>query len=163
MHSMLVNHTVLTVVQFSFITQSCLTLCDPMDCSTPGLLVHHQPTEPTQTPVHWVGDAIQPLILCRPFSSHLQPFPASGFSPMNQFFASGGQSIGVSASALVLPMNIQNQFLLGLTGWISLLSKGLNSLLQHHSSKALIFWCSVFFTSPTLTFIHDQWKNHSFA
>ena len=56
------------------------------------------------------------LILCRPFSSHLQSFPASGFFPMSQFFTSGGQSIGVSASASVLPMNIQDWFPLRLTG-----------------------------------------------
>ena len=63
---------------------------------------------------------------------------------MNQFFTSGGQSIRVSASASVLPMNIQDWFPLGLTGWISLQSKGLKSLFQHHSSKASILWCSTF-------------------
>ena len=64
---------------------------------------------------------------------------------MSQLFTSGGQSIGVSASALVLPMNIQDRFPLGWTGWISLQSKGLSSLLQHHSSKASILHCSAFF------------------
>ena len=64
------------------------------------------------------------LILCRPLSSHLQSFPAAGSFPVSQFFASGGQSIGVSASASVLPMNIQDRFPLGWTGWISLQSKG---------------------------------------
>ena len=64
---------------------------------------------------------------------------------MSQLFASGGQSIGVSASASVLPMNIQDQFPLGWTGWIALLSKGLSSLLQHHSSKASVLQHSVFF------------------
>ena len=72
-----------------------------------------------------------------PFSSHLQSFPASGSFPMSQFFASGGQSIGVSASASVLPMNIQDWFPLGLTGLISLQSKGLsrvfsNTTVQKH-------------------------------
>ena len=80
-----------------------------------------------------------------PFSSCLQSFPASGSFQMSQFLTSGGQSIGVSASASVLPMNIQDWFLLGWTGWISLLSKGLSSLLQHHSSKASILWRSAFF------------------
>ena len=81
-----------------------------------------------------------------PFSSHLQSFPASGSFPMSQFFTSGGQSIRVSASASVLPMTIQDWFPLGLIGWISLQSKGLSkSLLQHHSSKASIIWCSAFF------------------
>ena len=80
-----------------------------------------------------------------PFSSHLQPFPASGSFPMSQLFVSGGQSTGVSASASVLPMNIQDWFPLRSTGWISLQSKGLKSLLQHHSSKESIIWCSAFF------------------
>ena len=79
-----------------------------------------------------------------PFSSCLQSFPASEFFPMSQFFTLGGQSIGVSPS--VLPMTIQDWFPLGLTGWISLQFKGLlKSLLQHHSSKASIFWRSTFF------------------
>ena len=82
-----------------------------------------------------------------PFSSHLQSFPASGSFQMSQFLASDGQSIGVSASASVLPMNIQDWFLLGWTGWISLAVQGtLKSLLQHHSSKASILWRSAFFT-----------------
>ena len=73
-----------------------------------------------------------------PFSSCLQSFPASGSFPMSQFFSSGGQSIGVSASTSVLPMNIQDWSPLGWTGWISLQSKGLKSFLQHHSSKVSI-------------------------
>ena len=81
-----------------------------------------------------------------PFFFHLQSFPASGSFPMRQFLASGGQSLGVSASASVLPMNIQDWFPLGWTVWISLQSKGtLESLLQHHSSKASILWHSSFF------------------
>ena len=96
--------------QFNSFAQSCPTLCDPVDCSMPGLPVYHQLLEFTQTHVHRVGDATQPshsfsVIL---FSSHLQPFPTSGSFPMSQFFTSGGQSIGVSASASVLPMNIQD-------------------------------------------------------
>ena len=68
------------------------------------------------------------LILCRPLSSHLQSFPASGSFQVSWFFASGGQSIGVSASASVLPVNIQDWFPLGWTGWISLQSKGLSGV-----------------------------------
>ena len=76
-----------------------------------------------------------------PFSSRLQSFPTSGSFPMSQFFPSGGQSIGVSDSATVLPMNIQDWLPLGRTGCISLQPKGiLKSLLQHHSSKASIVW-----------------------
>ena len=66
-----------------------------------------------------------------PFSSHLQSFPASGSFPMSQFFASGGQGIGVSASASVLPMNIQDWFPIGWTGWISLHSKGLSRIFSN--------------------------------
>ena len=90
----------------SSVAKLCPTICDPMDCSTPGFPVHHQPLEVTQTHVHWVCDAIQ--------SSH--PLPSPSLLAFNlfqhqglfqsQFFASGGQSIQVSASASVLPMNI---------------------------------------------------------
>ena len=79
------------------------------------------------------------------FSPCFQSFPASGSFPVSQFFTSGGQSIGVSASASVLPVNIQDWSPLGWTGWISLQPKGLKSLLQHHSSKASILWRSAFF------------------
>ena len=81
-----------------------------------------------------------------PFSSHLQSFPASGSFPMNWFFTSGGQSIGVSASASVLPMNIQDWFPLGWTGWILAVQGTLKSLFQHPSSEASILWCSALFT-----------------
>ena len=81
-------------VQFSSVAQSCPTLCDPMNRSTPGLPVHHHLPEFTQTHIHRVGDAIQPSHpLSSPFSSCLQTFPASGSFKMSQFFASGGQSI----------------------------------------------------------------------
>ena len=95
-----------------------------------------------------------------PFSFSLQSFPASGSFPIIWLFASGGQSIGVSAS--VLPMNIQGWFHLGLTSLISLQSKELLSLLQHHNSKALVLHPSAFFYGPTLISVHDYWKNHSF-
>ena len=95
--------------KFSSVTQSCPTLCDPMDCSTPGLPVHHQLLEFTQTHVHQVGDAIQPSHpLSSPSPPAFQSFPASESFPMSQFFASGGQGIVASASASVLPMNIQD-------------------------------------------------------
>ena len=93
--------------QFSLVTQSCPTLCDPMDYRTPGFPVHHQLLELTQTHVHQVSDPIISSSVV-PFSSCLQSFPASGSFPMSQLFALGGQSIGVSASASVLPMNIQD-------------------------------------------------------
>ena len=79
-----------------------------------------------------------------PFSC-LQSFPASVSFPVSQFFASGSQNVGVSTSALVLPVNIQEWFPLGLTSSISLQCKGLSSLLQHHSSTASTVWCIFFF------------------
>ena len=85
-------------VQFSSVSQSCLTLCNPMDCGTPGLPVHHQLLKFTQTHVHWVGDAIQPSHPPLSPSPPAQSFPASRSFPVSQLFASGGQSIGVSAS-----------------------------------------------------------------
>ena len=97
---------------------------------------------------------------CNPtISSSVIPSPPAFNLSLSQFFASAGQSIGSSASASVLPMNIKDWFPLGLTGLITLQSKG---LLQHHSSKALILRRSAFFNSRTLTSIHDYWKNHSF-
>ena len=115
-----------------------------MNCSTPGLPVHHQLLEFTQTLVHWVGDAIQPSHAVIPFSFRLQSFPASGSFQMSQFFSLGGQRIGVSASVSVLSMNTQDWSPLE-ASWISLQSKGLKSLLQHNSSKASILWHSAFF------------------
>ena len=84
-------------VQFSSVTRSCPTLCNPMDSSTPGFPVHHQLLNLTQTrpSSQWCHSTISCSIV--PFSSHLQTFPVSGSFPMSQFFASGGQSIGVSA------------------------------------------------------------------
>ena len=115
-----------------------------MDCSTPGLPVHHRLLEFTKTHVHWVGDAIQTSHRVVPSSSHLQSFWESGSFPMSQFFTSGGQNIGVSALASALPMNTQDWSLLGWTALI-LQSKGLMSLLKHHSSKTSILWCSDLF------------------
>ena len=102
------------------------------------------------------------LILCCPFSSHLQSFPASGSFPMSQFFASGGQSIWVSASTSVLPMNIQDWFPLGWLGWISLLPKGLSRVFSNTTVQSINTLVLSFLYSPTLTSIHDYWKNHSF-
>ena len=130
--------------QFSSVAQSCPTLQshEPQHarppCPSPTSGVH-----PNPCPLSWW---CHPTILSSviPFS-HLQSFPASGFFQMSQFFTSGGQSIGVSASASVLPVNIQDWSPLGWTRWISLESKGaLKSLLQHHSSKASILRHSAF-------------------
>ena len=132
-YSLVVVHGLITAVQF---TQSCPTLCDPMDCSMPGFSVHPQLPELAQTHVHWVGDTIQPSHLCHPLLLLSSIFPTIRVFSNESVFASGGQSIGAPASASVLSMNIQDWFPLGLIGLISLHSK---SLLQHHGSKASIF------------------------
>ena len=123
--------------QFSSATQSNLTLCNSMICSTSGLLVHHQLLEFTQTHVHRVSDAIQPSHPLIPFSSCPQSLQASGSFPTSQLFESGRQSIRVSASPSVLPMNSQDWSPLGWTSWISLQSKRLsrvfsNTTVQKH-------------------------------
>ena len=148
--------------QFSSVTQSCSTLCDPMNHSMPGLPVHHQLPEFTQTHVHRVGDAIQPSHPLS-FSSCPQSLPASGSFPMSQLFAWGGQSIGVSASASVLPMNTQDWPPLEWTGWISLQSKGLSRVFSNTTVHQFFINWSInssalsFLHSPTLTSIHDHW------
>ena len=137
-HNVLVH--LMSYIQFSSVTQSCPTLCDPMNRSTPGLPVHHQLPEFTQAHVHRVSDA-NPAISSSvvPFSSWPQSLPASGSFPMSQLLALGGQSIGLSASASVLPVNTQDWSPLGWTGWISLQSKGLSRVfssttVQKHQS-----------------------------
>ena len=107
-------------------------------------------------PCRWCHPTISSSVV--PFSSCPQSFPASGSFPMSQFFTSSSQSIGVSASASVLPMNIQDWFPLRWTGWISLKSKGLlrvfsNTTVQKHQ---------FFGAQLCLLYIHDYWKNHSF-
>ena len=108
-------------VQFSSVPQSCPTFCDPMNHSTPGLPVHHQLPEFTQTHVHWVGDAIQPSHpLLSPSPSAPNPFQHQG---LFQWVNSSCQVAKVLK--LQLPVNIQSWFPLGLTGFMSLQSKGL--------------------------------------
>ena len=122
------------------------------DSLRPHELQHARPPCPLPTPgvypdscplSRWCHPTILSSVV--PFSSCLQSFPASGSFQMSQFFTSGGQSIGVSAPTWVLPMNIQDWSPLGWIGWISLQSKGLQSLLQHRSSKASILLHSAFF------------------
>ena len=151
-------------IQFSSVAQSCLTLCNTMNHSTPGLPVHHTRLPrvyPNPCPLsRWCNPTISSSVF--PFSSCSQSVPVSGSFPMSQLFPSGGQSIlgllakikgsifplggqsiGVSASASVLPMNILDWFLLGWTGLISFQSKGLSRVFsKHHSSKASILWHS---------------------
>ena len=128
-------------VQFSSVAQLCPTLCDPVDCSTPGFPVHHQLLNLAQIHGHWVGDTIQqshPLL-----SPSLPTFSLSQhqvFFQMNHFFTSGGQSIGTSASASALPVNIQDWFLLGLTGLISLQCKGLSRVFSNTTVQKYQFF-----------------------
>ena len=131
-----------------------------MDCSMPGLPVHHQCPELTQTHVHWVSHDINHLIIV-PFSFCLQSFPASGSFQMSQLFASGGQSVGVSASS-VLPMNTQDWSPLGWTGWISLGPRDSQESSPTLQFKNISSSVLSFFYSPTHTSIPDYWKNHSF-
>ena len=145
----------LTIRKFIFWLLTNQFSCSIMsDSLWPHGFQHARPSCPSPTPgaysvyVHWVGDAIQLFhLLSVPFSSCLQSFPASGSFPVSLFFASGGQSIGMSASASVLPMNIQYWFPLVLTDWISLQSKGLsrvfsNTTVQKHPffSAQLSLW-----------------------
>ena len=128
-----------------------------MNRNTPGLLVQRQLPESTQTHVHWVSDAIQPS---HPLSS---PSPvlnlSSGSFQISQLFASGGQSIGVSASASVLPMNTQDWSPLGWTGWISLPSKGFSRAFSNTTvQKHQFFGAQPSSQSNSPTFIHDYWK-----
>ena len=120
--------------QFSSVTQSCPTLCNPMDCSMPGFPGLHCLPESAQTHVHWVGDAIQwphPVI---PFCSCLQSFPASGSFPMRQLFTTSRQSIGASASASS-PSSEYSGLISFRIDWLDLLvvQGTLKSLLQPNS------------------------------
>ena len=146
--------------RFSSVVQLCLTLCDPMDCSMPGLPVQHQLPEFTQTQVHWVGDAIQP--------SHplLSPSPPAFNLSQNQ-----GLFQWVSPShqvAKVLEFQLQHQssqsiwFPWGWTGWISLLSKGLSRVFWTWQFKSISSLVLSFLYSSTFMSIYDDWKNHSF-
>ena len=122
------------MVQFSSVTQSCLTLCDPMDSSTPGL-----PTPGVYSNICPLSQWCHRNISVVPFSSCPQSFPVSGSFPRSQFFALGGQSIGASASAPVLPMNIQGQFPLRID-WFDLLAvQGILAI------KYEIYFSSIYF------------------
>ena len=142
------------------VAKSCSILCNPKDCSMPGFLVLHYLLEFAQTHIHWVSDAIQP--------SHplLSPSPpAFNLSQdqdlLNEFFVSGDHSTGASASASVLPMNIQDWFPLGLTGWYPCCPRG-----SQESSPAQFKGINSLALSllygPTLTFVQEYQKNHSF-
>ena len=126
------------MIQLSSVTQSCPTLCDPMNCD---------PTNSQSLPKLMSIESVMPsnhLISVVPFSSCLQSFPVSGSFPVSPFFTSGSQSIGVSASASVLQMSIQDWSPLRLTGLI-LQSKGLSRVFSNTTVQKLILQCSAFF------------------
>ena len=135
-----------TVQWYSASVQSLshVQLCDPMNCSTPGLPIHHQlPSPPNSCPLSWwCHPTISSSVI--PFSSCPQSFPASGSFPMSQLFRSGGQSIGVSASTSVLPMNTQDWSPLEWTGWISLQSKGLSRVFSNITVQKHQFFSTQF-------------------
>ena len=143
-------HRITTIHQFSSVQFSRSVVSNSLRPHEPQ---HTRPPCPSPTPgVHpnpcplsqWCPPTISSSVVL--FSSCPQSFPASGSFQMSQLFASGGKTIGVSASTSVFPMNTQDWSPLGWTGWISHRVQGtLKSLLQHHSSKASVFWCSAFF------------------
>ena len=140
------------------VPKSCLTLCNPRDCSLPGFPVLHHLPELAQTHVHQVSAAIQPSYPLSFFSFCLQSFPESGSFPMSWLFTSGGQRTGASASASVLSVNIQGWLPLRSTGWISLLSKGLWRVFSSTTNRSINFSVLGLLRGPTLTFVHNYWK-----
>ena len=125
-------------------------------CPSPTPRVHPNPCPLSQ----WCHPTISSFVV--PFSSCPQSFPTSGSFPMSQLFESGGQRIGVSASTSVFPMNTQEWSPLGWTVWISLQSKGLSRVFSNTQFKSITSSALSFLYSPTLTSIHEHWKNHSF-
>ena len=156
------EHLVIKImVQFSSVAQSCPTLCNPMNRSMPGLPVHHQVLESTQTHVHQDSDVIQPShSLSSPSPPAPSPSQHQGFFQWVNWFAWGGQSIGVSASAS--PFNEHPKLISFRMDWLDLLAvQGtLKSLLQHQF-KSINSSALSPLHSPTLTSIHDHRKNHS--
>ena len=125
----------------------------PCPSPTPGVYSNSSPLS------RWCHTTISSSVI--PFSSCFQSFSASGSFRMSQLFASGGHSIGVSASTSVLPMNTQDWSPLGWTGWISWQPKGLSRVFSNTTVQKHRFCSAQLSYSPTLTSIHDHWKNHS--
>ena len=134
-------------IQFSSVAQSCLTFCDPMNCSTPGLPVNHQLREFTQTHVHRVSDAIQPSCLCCPLLL-LPPIPPSIRVFSNESTLHMRWPKYWSFSFSIIPSKEIPGLISFRMDWLDLFAvQGtLKSLLQNHSSKASILWLSAFFT-----------------
>ena len=148
MHAQLLSHVWLFATPWIAACQASLSIT-----VSQSLLKH--------VSIEWYHSTISSPVV--PFSSCLQSFLASGSFPMSQLFVSGSQSIGVSASASVLPVNIQGWFPLGLTGLISLQSKWLSSLLQKSQFKSIDSSALSLLYGPAITSIHEYWKNHNFV
>ena len=149
-------------VQFISVAQSCPTLCNPMNCSTPGLPVHHHPRSSLRlTSIESVMPSSH-LILCHPLLL-LPPIPPSirVFSNESTFCMRWPKYWSLSCS--IIPSKEIPGLISFRMDWLDILvvQVTLKSLLQNHSSKASILWCSSFLHSPTLTSIHDHRKNHS--
>ena len=152
--------------QFSSIQFSCSVVSDslqphglqytrpPCPSPTPGVYSNSCPFESVMPSNHLILHHLLPLF-------PLQFFPASESFQISQIFISGGQSIGVSASASVLPMNIQDLFPLGWTGWISCSPKDFQESSTTPQFKSINSLAFRFLYSPALTYMHDYWKNHS--
>ena len=138
------------------IAKSYPTLCDPMDCSTLGFPVFHYLSDSCPLS-QWYYLAISSFVT--PFSSCPQSFPASGSFSMSRLFASGGPNIGASTSASVLPMNIQGWFPLGLTGLISLLSKGLSRVFSSTTVRRHQFFSDLTLIEGKINSYTMKWMN----
>ena len=163
LNNLIINRKVEISIYFSQF--SCSVMCDSV---WPYGLQHARLPCPSPTPracshlcpsSQWWHPTISSSVI--PFFSHLQSFPESGSFPVTQFLTSGGQSIGASASASVLPMNTHDWFPLGWTGWISLQSQDSQESSPTPQFKSINSSVLSFPYSPTLTSIHDHWKNHS--
>ena len=133
----------------------------PYGLHLPRLLVFHHILEIAQTRVHWVDEVMPPSHLCHCLFLLPSIFPASGYFLKSQLFASGSPSIIASASASVLPMNIQDWFPLRLIALISLQPKGLSRVFSNTTVQKHQFLVLSLLYGPVLTSIHDHWKNHS--
>ena len=144
--------------QFSSVAQMFLTLCVPMDCSTPDFHVHHQLLELAQTHVHRVGDAIQPSHpLSSPSPPGLQSFPSSGSFPMSQFFKTPKCW---SFSFSISPSNDYSGLISFRMAWLDLLA--VQGTFPTPQFKSIDSSALSFLYSPTLTSINDYWKNHNY-
>ena len=146
---------ILCISQFGSVTQLCLTLCDPMDCSTPGFPVHHQFPELTQTHVHQVSDAIQP--------SHRHPLllPPSIF-PSESVLCTRWPKYWSFSFSISLFIEFSGLHSFRVDCWISLQPRGLSRVFSNTTVQKHQFLALTFLNDPTLTSIHDYWKNDSF-